>query len=59
MGYFCCVTPLFKSLLKHFILMSVMFEGLHVDMYVTCNYMMYTTEVIERKQITTYYSSYS
>ena len=28
-----------------FVLMPVAFEGLHVYMYVICNYMMYTTEI--------------
>ena len=39
MGIF--VSPLFKGLLKHFCSNAVAFEGIYVDNYVICNYMMY------------------
>ena len=38
---------MFKGLLAFFVLMSVAFEGLYVDMYAIYDYMTYTTEVIQ------------
>ena len=50
MEYFCqFITPLFKGLLRCFVLTPAAFEGCHVDMLFVISYMRYTTEAIQRK----------